>query len=278
LRGVAYRMLGSITDAEDAVQESWIRLAGSGPPEVRNLAAWLTTVVSRVCLDVLRARATRREDLVGLHQSDRPLVEVQMTGEPEAESVLLDQVGRALLVVLDTLSPAERIAFVLHDLFAVPFDQIAPVLDRSPETTKRLGSRARLKVRGRPSVTTADLASHRRTVEAFLAASRTGDVPAVLAVLDPDVVRHADLAALPPGRPARVHGARAVAEEVAVFGRRSRYAAAALVDGDVGLIVAPHGRLQLVLALGYANGVITSYQLIADPVRLTRLELAYLPE
>lgn len=276
VRAVAYRMLGSISDAEDAVQEAWLRLTRSRPAEIRNLAGWLTTVVSRVCLDLLRARAARREDLVGLHQPD-PYPDGSRAAQPEQESVLVDQVGRALLVVLDRLSPAERIAFVLHDMFAVPFDEIAPVLGRSPETAKKLGSRARLKVRGAPSVSTAELASHRRTVETFLIASRAGDVPAILAVLDPDVVRTADLAALPTGRPARVHGARVVAEEVAVFGSRSRYAAAALVDGDVGIVVAPHGQLQVVLAIEYAGGSIAGYELIADPDRLANLELAGLP-
>jgi RNA polymerase sigma-70 factor (ECF subfamily) len=276
LRAVAYRMLGSVSDAEDAVQESWLRLSRSEPAEVRNLGGWLTTVVSRVCLDVLRARAARREDLIGRHRPDRH-PDDSGAGLPEQEAVLVDEVGRALLVVLGTLSPAERIAFVLHDMFAVPFEQIAPVLGRSTDTTKKLGSRARLKVRGTPTVGTAVLAGHRRIVDTFLTASRTGDVQAILAVLDPDVVRRADLAALPAGRAAVVRGARSVAEEVTVFGARSRYAAAALVDGDVGIVVAPHGRLQLVLAVEYAGDRIAAYELIADPSRLAQLELADLP-
>jgi RNA polymerase sigma-70 factor (ECF subfamily) len=276
LRAVAYRMLGSVNDADDAVQETWLRLARSEPAEVRNLAGWLTTVVSRVCLDVLRARASRREELVREHDSDQH-ADASRAAQPEQEAVLVDEVGRALLVVLGTLAPAERIAFVLHDMFAVPFDEIAPVVGRSAETTKRLGSRARLKVRGTPSVGAAELARHRRTVERFLTASRTGDVQAILTVLDPDVVRRADLAALPPGRPVRVQGARTVAEEVAVFGARSRYAAAALVDGDVGIVVAPHGRLELVLAIEYAGDAVAGYEVIADPVRLANLELADLP-
>lgn len=276
LRAVAYRMLGSANDAEDAVQESWFRLTRSDPAEVRNLGAWLTTVVSRVCLDLLRARAGRREDLVAGHQPDEH-PDASAAGRPEQEAELVDEVGRALLVVLDRLSPPERIAFVLHDMFAVPFDEIAPVLGRSPQTTKKLGSRARLKVRGTPAVGTAELARHRRTVETFLTASRAGDIEAILAVLDPDVVRRADLAAMPPGRPARVQGARVVAEEIAVFGTRSRHAATALVDGDVGIVVAPNGRLQLVLVVEYAGDVITGYELIADPTRLATLELADLP-
>jgi len=273
LHAVAYRMLGSITDAEDAVQESWLRLSRSEPGEVRNLAAWLTTVVSRVCLDTLRARTARREDLIGRHQPDQH-PDASAAGRPEQEAELVDEVGRALLVVLDLLSPAERIAFVLHDMFAVPFDQIAPILGRSPDTAKKLGSRARLKVRGTPVVDTAELARRHRIVETFLAASRAGDVQAILAVLDPDVVRRADLAALPTGRPARAEGAQVVAEEVAVFGRRSRYASAALIDGDVGIVVAPHGRLQLVLTIEYSDSAIASYELIADPARLAKLELA----
>lgn len=276
LRAVAFRMLGSVNDAEDAVQETWLRLSRSDPAQLRNLAGWLTTVVSRVCLDVLRARGARREDLVGRHQPDQH-PDSSIAGQPEQEAILIDDVGRALLVVLGTLSPVERIAFVLHDMFAVPFEEIAPVLGRSPDTTKRLGSRARLKVRGTPVVSAAELASHRHTVEAFLSASRSGDVQAILTVLDPDVVRVADPAALPPGRAARVQGARVVAEEVAVFGTRSRYAAAALVDGDIGIVVAPHGILQLVLAVQYAGGTIIGYELIADPSRLGTLELADLP-
>jgi RNA polymerase sigma-70 factor (ECF subfamily) len=273
LRAVAYRMLGSASDAEDAVQESWLRLTRSDPAEVRNLAAWLTTVVSRVCLDLLRARTARREDLVGRHEPDQH-PDAAAAGHPEQEAVQVDEVGRALLVVLDRLSPAERIAFVLHDMFAVPFDEIAAVLGRSPDTTKRLGSRARLKVRGTPSVGSAELARHRRTVESFLTASRAGDLQAILTVLDPDVVRRADLAALPPGRPTQVRGARVVAEEVAVFGTRSRYAAPALVDGDVGIVVAPDGHLQLVLVVEYGADTIAGYELIADPARLADLKLA----
>src|SRR5215475_1164861 len=234
LRGVAYRMLGSLSEADDAVQEAWLRLARADLDDVQNLAGWLTTVVSRLCLDVLRARAGRHEDLVAQHEPD-----VRGGVEPEQEALLVDEVGRALLVVLDTLGPAERIAFVLHDLFAVPFDEIAPVIDRSPATTKKLASRARLRVRGTPVVGDADLRRHRRIVALFLAASRAGDVDAVLAVLDPDVVRRADRFAIPAGRPLEARGARTVAEEIARFGERARLADLALVDGDVGIVVAP---------------------------------------
>ncbi len=188
--------------------------------------------------------------------------------------MLVDEVGRALLVVLATLSPAERVAFVLHDMFAVPFEEIAPVLDRSAATRKKLGSRAWLKVRGTPTVDAHDLAAHRRTVEAFLAASRSGDLAAILGVLAPDVVRRADAVALPAGRPREVFGAPIVAEEVTVFGARSRFAAVALVNGDVGIVVAPHGQLQLVLVVEFTGDRIAAYELIADPSRLAQLDLA----
>ncbi|HEY7048389.1 MAG TPA: sigma-70 family RNA polymerase sigma factor [Jatrophihabitantaceae bacterium] len=271
LRGVAYRMLGSLSEADDAVQEAWLRLARTDPADVQNLAGWLTTVVSRLCLDGLRSRAARREDLVGQHQPDRP-----GGAEPEPEALLVDEVGRALLVVLDTLGPAERIAFVLHDLFAVPFDEIAPVLDRSPATTKKLASRARLRVRGTPAVHPADLRRHRRIVETFLAASRAGDVEAILALLDPDVARRADRFAIPAGRPLQARGAQTVAEEIAVFGARARFAAPALIDGDVGIVVAPRGSLQLALTVRLVGDRIAGYDLIADPDVLSRLDLAVL--
>jgi RNA polymerase sigma factor (sigma-70 family) len=275
LRGVAFRMLGSVPEADDAVQETWLRLARADLDEVHNLGGWLTTVVSRLCLDQLRSRAARREDLVGEHQpDDHPFA--GPGDDPAAEALLVEDVGRALLVVLDRLSPAERVAFVLHDMFAVPFGDIAPVLDRSPATTKKLASRARLRVRGTPTVGLADLARHRRVIEAFLAASRAGDVAAVIAVLDPDVVRRADRAALPDGRPLRARGARTVAGEVAVFGSRARFAAPALVNGDAGIVVAPGGRLQLVLLVTVAGDQVTGYELVADPARLAQLELAVL--
>jgi len=275
LRGVAFRMLGSVTEADDAVQEAWLRLARTGPGTVQNLGGWLTTVVSRVCLDLLRARASRREDLVGQHPpEDHPAAGPD--GDPAAESELVDDVGRALLVVLDRLAPAERVAFVLHDMFAVPFGEIAPVLDRSPAATKKLASRARVRVRGTPTVAAADLARHRRVAEAFLAASRSGDVAAVIALLDPDVVRRADRAALPDGRPLRARGAGTVAGEIVVFGGQARFAAPALVNGDAGIVVAPHGQLRLVLLVTVAGEQVTGYELVASPARLAQLEVAVL--
>jgi RNA polymerase sigma factor (sigma-70 family) len=275
LRAVAHRMLGSVSEAEDAVQEAWLRLVRVDPDSVDNLGAWLTTVVSRVCLDMLRSRGSRREDLLGHHVTDEASG-VASDNDPEQEALLVDSVGRALLVVLDRLAPAERVAFVLHDLFAVPFDEIAPIVARSTVTTKKLASRARQKVRGNPTVPAAEIARQRRVAEAFLAAARTGDVDAVLAVLAPDVVRTADRAALPAGRPTKVRGARKVAEEIAVFGRNARFADLALVDGTVGLVVAPGGRLRLVLALTIDGAQITGYELIADPARLHHLGLAVL--
>jgi len=274
LRAVAYRLLGSLSEADDAVQETWLRLSRSDADRVENLPAWLHTVVSRLCLDMLRSRSARREEPI----DRQPVHQVRDDGggDPEGEAVLIDSVGRALLVVLDTLAPAERIAFVLHDAFAVPFDQIAPVVERSPATAKKLASRARHKVRGTPAVSADGLAAQRRVVDAFLAAARDGDLEALLTVLAPDVVRRADRAALPPGVPTTSRGARAVAEETRVLGRRARFAAPALVNGSVGVVVAPRGRLLLALTFTVEDGRIAAYEVIADPVRLRGLELAVL--
>jgi RNA polymerase sigma factor (sigma-70 family) len=274
LEAVAYRMLGSLSDAQDAVQEAWLRLERADADDVRNLGGWLRTVVSRVCLDMLRARASRREDLTA--QVPAESAESFTGAEPEHEAVLADSVGRALLVVLDTLAPAERIAFVLHDMFAVPFDEIAPIVDRTPATAKKLASRARRRVRGTPAIGGAELSRHRHVVEAFLAAARAGDVEAVVAVLAPDVVRRADPAALAPGRPAEVRGARNVTREIAAFGANAMVAEPALVNGRVGIVVAPRGRLLLVLAVTIERDKISEYELIADPARLARLDLAVL--
>jgi RNA polymerase sigma factor (sigma-70 family) len=275
LEAVAYRMLGSLSEAEDAVQEAWLRLARVDVGAVENLGAWLSTVVSRICLDMLRTRESRREDTSGRHGPDES-ADPDHGDDPEQEALLTDSVGRALLVVLDTLAPAERVAFVLHDMFAVPFDEIGPIVGRSSVTTKKLASRARRKVRGTPAIHGADLARHRRVVEAFLAASRTGDLDAVLAVLAPDVVRRADRAALPPERARTVRGARPVAEEIVVFGRNARFAEPALVNGAVGIVVAAHGRLQLALTVTIEGEKIVAYELVADPTRLRQLELAVL--
>jgi RNA polymerase sigma-70 factor (ECF subfamily) len=292
LSALAYRMLGSFGEAEDAVQEAWLRLARTAPGEVDNLPAWLRTVVTRICLDLLRTRAARREELTaelpdGFRPGPRgfgpgsgggaaPDGGLAADGAPEEQALLADAVSQALLVVLDTLEPAERIAFVLHDSFGVPFAEIAPMLERTPETTKKLASRARHKVRGTPSVPAARLAEHRRVVAAFLAAARDGDLAGVLSVLAPDVVRRSDAAALRPGVPGVVRGARAVAEGTVRNVGRARIAELALVNGDVGAIVVTRGRPWIVLAFTIDDGLIAEYDVIADPARLQDLSLAVL--
>lgn len=273
LRAVAYRMLGSSGEAEDAVQETWLRLSRSGTSGVGNLTGWLTTVVARVCLDLLRSRKARREDPIG-HQVAEATPDAG--GDPEEDALRAESVSRALLVVLDTLEPAERVAFVLHDLFAVPFATIAPLVERTPATAKKLASRARQRVRGRPVVPARELNRHRQVVEAFLTAARGGDMDALLAVLDPDVIRRADAAALRPGSARVLRGARAVAGETVLLAPRTLYAEPALVNGTVGVIVAPGGRLRYALTVTVEHGRVTAYEVIADPGRLDRLDLAVL--
>jgi len=272
LRSAAYRMLGSVSEAEDAVQEAWLRLDRAAAGDVENLAAWLRTVVTRICLDMLRARRARREDLTSLLDAGGP----PARDDPEEEALVAESVSRALLVVLDTLSPAERVAFVLHDMFEVPFTEIAPLVERTPATAKKLASRARHRVRGNPAVPPAELARHRRVVEAFLDAARAGDLTAILAVLDPDVVRRVSPAALAPGAAAEVRGARAVAEGTAALAARARFAETALVGGRAGALVAPRGRLALALTFTIAGDRITGYEVIAEPARLRELDLAVL--
>lgn len=275
LRAVAQRMLGSLGEAEDAVQEAWLRLGRVDADGIDNLAAWLTTVVSRVCLDMLRSRTARREDPVGQQVSDGIRDDTEH-GDPEQEALLVDTVGRALLVVLDRLGPAERIAFVLHDLFAVPFDRIADVVDRSPAAAKKLASRARQRVHGAPLLPRADLDADRHVVEAFLTASRGGDLNALVAVLAADVVRRSDPAAVPAGAATVARGLEAVLEGVAAFGRRAGSAAVVLVNGRAGAVVAPGGRLRVALTFSIEDGRITAYEVIADPARLRELDLAVL--
>ena len=270
LEAVAYRLLGSHSEAEDAVQEAWIRLDRTDG--IDNLGGWLRTVVTRICLDMLRGRKAPPEDPDELEQ----LPTVRRT--PEDEALVADSVSRALLVVLDTLEPAERIAFVLHDMFAVPFAQIAPIVERNPVTTKKLASRARQKVQGTPSVPAAELARQRRVVSAFLEAARAGDLHAILAVLDPDVIRRVDATVLSPGMSAELRGARAVAEGTAALAARSQLAELALVNGEVGVVLAPHGKLLLAITFTFAGEAdrITSYDVVGDPDRLNRLSLAVL--
>jgi RNA polymerase sigma-70 factor (ECF subfamily) len=271
LRAVAYRMLGSASEADDAVQETWLRLSRADIGEIASLDAWLRTVVSRICLDMLRARQSRREEPLGWH-----VAAPAQDGGPEDEAVLAESVGRAMLVVLDRLAPPERIAFVLHDLFAVPFGQIAPIVDRTPATAKKLASRARQRVRGAPAVPRAELGRQQRVVEAFLAAARFGDLNALLAVLAPDVIRRADPAALPPGGETVIRGADAVGRQTLVLGPRARFAEPALVNGVVGVVVAPQGRLLLALTFTVRDGRIAGYDVIAEAGRLDQLDLAVL--
>lgn len=273
LRGVAYRMLGSLSEAEDAVQEGWLRLQRSDTSEVENLKGWLTTVVARVCLDMLRARKARREEVLETGGSKTP--EPRGRGrDPEEEAVLADAVGLALLVVLDTLPPAERLAFVLHDLFAVPFEEIAPIVRRSEAATRQLASRARRRVRGKASVSAEDLAGQRHLVDAFLAALRAGDVEGLLNVLDPDLVVRADQTAQTGGGAPEVRGAETWARGAVAFSRGARFAQPALVNGVVGLVVAPRGRLFRALTFTIVDGRIAGINVIGDPRSLRGLELA----
>ncbi|HEX9343781.1 MAG TPA: sigma-70 family RNA polymerase sigma factor [Actinomycetota bacterium] len=279
LRAVAYRMLGSLAEADDAVQEAWLRLSRADTSDVQNLSGWLTTVVARVCLNLLRARRARREEPIDVdgQRSVPELAAGRASGaDPEQEALLADSVGLALLVVLDTLSPAERLAFVLHDLFAVPFDEIAPILERSPTAARQLASRARRRVHGHDpeALPDADLHRQREVVDAFLAASRHGDFEALLAVLDPDVVLRADRSAAHTATATEIRGAAAVAKGALAFQGRSRFAQLALVHGAVGVVVAPRGRLFVVLGLTVRRGRITAIDVIADPERLRQLDLA----
>jgi RNA polymerase sigma-70 factor (ECF subfamily) len=279
LRAVAYRMLGSLSEAEDAVQEGWLRFSRSDISGVENLGGWLTTVVARVCLDMLRSRKSRREEPLDGY-SPELVVGSENETAPEQEALLADSVGLALLVVLETLAPAERIAFVLHDMFAVPFDEIAPIVGRSSTAARQLASRARRRVQGGAPVRDADLTRQREVVEAFLAAARGGDFEALLAVLDPDVVVRADPAAVPPGASREVRGALAVARQALIFSQRARLAepALVLVNGAVGVVVAPRGRLILVMTFRVTGERIVEIDVIADPVRLHQLDLAVLDD
>jgi RNA polymerase sigma factor (sigma-70 family) len=292
LRAVAYRLLGSVSDADDAVQDTWLRLTGADASEVENLGGWLTTVVARVSLNMLRARRHRGEEPVG--DSWPGAVEVaagagtpgpgggpaSQGANPEDEAVLADSVGLALLVVLDTLTPPERLAFVLHDMFAMPFPEVAAVLGRSTEAARQLASRARRRVRGASSRDhAAGLARQREVAAAFLAAARGGDFTALVALLDSDVTLTADAFAAPSGRPARLEGADVVAGGAAAAYGRAEDSQLALVDGEVGILFAPAGRLQVVLTLTVSEARrITAIDVIADPDRLRGLQLAVLPD
>src|SRR5829696_256947 len=279
LRAVAYRMLGSLSEADDAVQEAWLRLSRADTSNVENLGGWLTTVVGRISLDMLRSRTSRREEPLDAQVPER-IVSPADSGDPEQEALLADSVGLALLVVLETLAPPERLAFVLHDMFAVPFDEIAPIIGRSADAARQLASRARRRVHGVSEREGADLvpdvelSRQRDVVDAFLTAARGGDFGALLAVLDPDVVLRTDRAARRPGMPAEIRGAATVAEQ-AVRGR-ARAARPVLVNGAVGVVVAPRGRLLMVLDFTIEDGKIVAIDAIADPERLRQLDLAML--
>jgi RNA polymerase sigma-70 factor (ECF subfamily) len=298
LRAVAYRLLGSTTDADDAVQDAWLRLSRADAAEVGNLGGWLTTVVARIALNMLRTRKYRREEPVGdswpgaaeragspgeAAEAGRVAEAAGISGaagaNPELEAVLADSVGLALLVVLDTLTPAERLAFVLHDMFAMPFAEVAAVLDRSPEATRQLASRARRRVRVTPSpAASADLARQRAVAEAFLAASRGGDFTALIALLDSEVILTADASAAPSGRPVTLRGAEAVARGAALSAGRAGISQLVVVDGAVGIMFAPAGQLEVVLAMTISGNQISAIDVIADPKRLRQLDLMLLPD
>ncbi|WP_414942180.1 sigma-70 family RNA polymerase sigma factor [Amycolatopsis sp. cmx-11-51] len=272
LRAVAYRMLGSASEAEDAVQDTWLRLNRTDAGEIENLGGWLTTVVARVCLNVLRSRDHRREEPLDAASSEP----VDPSVDPAADAVLADSIGLAMLVVLDTLAPAERLAFVLHDMFAVPFDEIAPLIDRTPAAARQLASRARRRVQGRSTAAEPDLARRRQVVDAYLAAARGGDFEALLELLHPDVVLRADRAAGPSRTPVFLQGASVVARGAAAASVRARTTQLALVNGGVGLVMADEGRPSVVLAFSFMDGKITEIDVIADRERLQGLDLVIL--
>jgi RNA polymerase sigma factor (sigma-70 family) len=273
LRAVAYRMLGSLSEADDAVQEAWLRLSRTDTSEVENLGGWLTTVVARVSLNMLRSRNVRGEQPFGVHMPE-PIIDRADGINPEHEVLLADSVGLALLVVLETLSPPERIAFVLHDMFAVPFDEIAPIVDRSPEAARQLASRARRRVQGENTVPDTDLDSQRKVVDAFLAAAREGDFEALLEVLDPNVVLRRDLAPL--GGSWEVRGARAVAGQALAYSRLALVMQPALVNGAAGAVAVRDGQPFSVGAFTVRGGKIVEMDILADPERLRQLDLTIL--
>jgi len=270
LRGVAYRMLGSLSEADDAVQEAWLRLSRAQADEVDNLGGWLTTVVARVCLDMLRARTSRREDPLDVRIAETSTGRSAPPADPEQEALLADAVGLAMLVVLEALDPAERTAFVLHDMFGLPFDDIARIVDRSPEAARQLASRARRRVHG-STVADADLARRRHVVDAFLTAARNGNFEALLDVLHPDAVMHSDG---PAAARAEIRGAATLATRAIAGGARA--ARPALVNGDVGVVIAPRGRLTMVLRFTIVDDRIVEIDAVSDPQRLRQLELAVL--
>ncbi|MGH3303267.1 MAG: sigma-70 family RNA polymerase sigma factor [Streptosporangiaceae bacterium] len=272
LRGVAYRLLGSREEADDALQESWIKLSQSDADKVENLTGWLTTVVARVCLDMLRSRRARPEDPAGT-QVPESLTDPGEPGLPEQQALIADSIGSAMLVVLDMLSPPERVAFVLHDIFGVSFEEIAPIIGKTTAASRQLASRARRRVQGTGQAPSASTSRQRVVVDAFLAASREGNFGVLLALLDPEVVLRSDASAIAAGRPARVSGAHDIAQ---MFSGRARGAKLALIDGEAGLVWAPRGQPRVVFALQIDGDLITRIDLIADVGHLAGLELVIL--
>lgn len=272
---MAYRMLGSVSEADDAVQEAWIRVSRADTDSVDNFGGWLTTVVARVCLNMLRSREARREQPLDVHVPD-PIVSPADGVDPEHEALLADSVGLALLVVLETLTPAERLSYVLHDMFAVPFDEIATMIDRSSAATRQLASRARRRVQGQAPTPDPDVNRQREVVDAFLAASRDGDFDALLAVLDPDIVLRSDGGLARPGQTLVLKGARAVAGQAREARQLARFGRPVLINGAVGLVVAPRRTAQFLMAFTVTDGKIAAIEVLADPERLKRLDMTKL--
>jgi RNA polymerase sigma-70 factor (ECF subfamily) len=276
LRAVAYRMLGSLSEADDAVQEAWLKLSRTDAGSIENLGGWLTTVVARVCLDMLRSRSSRREESIEAKLPE-PAARTPAS-DPESEAQMADSVGLALLVVLDRLSPPERLAFVLHDVFAMRFEEIAPVLGRTPVAARQLASRARRRVRGPGTIHDARQAQQRGRVSAFLAAIRSGDLESLVTLLDPEVAVRADQFAVPAGAPREIRGARIAAQQAINFSRGATAARLALIDGVPGLIVAPRGKLTRILRFSFADNAIAQLEVLADPAVLAEIEITILDE
>nr|WP_157641229.1 sigma-70 family RNA polymerase sigma factor [Longispora albida] len=271
LKSVAYRVLGSLSEADDAVQEAWIRLSRTDAATIDNLGAWLTTVVGRICLNVLRARTARREDVLDFAASPDPVISYEDSADPEREAELADSVGLALMVVLGTLSPAERLSFVLHDMFAVPFEEIAPVLGKTPAATRQLASRARRRVQGHAPVPDPDLGRQREVVSAYFAAVRDGDFERLLTILHPDVVIRSTGGPARPALNVMLSGARTVAGQAVLFGQFAPHARAALINGAAGVVVVANGRPVATMAFVVTDGLIVAIDVLADPARLTQL-------
>lgn len=280
LRAVAYRMLGSLSEADDAVQEAWLRLSRTPGDGIENLGGWLTTVVARVCLDALRSRKSRHEESIDAPAIEPEAVVASRSGalDPEQETLLADSVGLALLVVLDRLNPAERLAFVLHDMFAMSFEEIAPLVGRTPTAARQLASRARRRVQGTPAVPQVEFTEQRQAVSAFLAALRSGDFEGLMAVLDPDVVVHLGEGAKRPSGPSEIHGAENWARGAVAYAKVAKSVQAMLINGAAGLVWAPRGRLLRAMTCTIKNGRIAKVEIIANPAQLRRLVLATLEE